>query len=130
MTDRKTKNRWSAKAEAVMMGMTQPVDSNEEAIFIAGYIAKTLGFTVTGEEIFKEATQYTKGAEIKYVSVSTIMDMRMLTLPMKTEEDRGEFDIFDRDGVLSYVYNFDASFCSELGYTYFEKRAKGIVRIA
>ena len=54
----------------------------------------------------------------------------MLSLPMKTEEDRGEFDIFDCDGVLSYVYNFDAPHCSELGYAYFEKRAKGIVRIA
>lgn len=126
----KTNSKWNAKAEAVMMGMTQKVDSNEEAQYIISYITKTLGCSVTGEEVFKEATQYSKGAQIQYVSVSTIEDMRMIALPMITDEDRGEFNILDQNGVFSYVYNFDCPMFSELGYTYFEERNGRLRRIA
>lgn len=127
----KTNSKWNAKAEAVMMGFTQKVDSNEEAEYIISYIAKTLGHSVTGEEVFKEATQYTKEAKIEYVSVSTIMDMVMLALPMTTKEDKGKkLNILDRDGVFSYVYNFDCPMCSELGYTFFEERNGRLRRIA
>jgi len=110
--------------------MTQKVDSNEEAIYIAGYIAKTLNHKVSGLEIFNEATHYTKGAKIQYVNVSTLEDMVLLALPMITDEDEDEFDITSEYGVFSYVYNFDAPQCSELGYVFFTKKSGRLVRSA
>ena len=104
------------------MGMTQKVDSNEEATYIAGYIAKVLECDVTGEDIFKEAIKYTKGAVIQYVNVATVCGMKMLALPMTTDEDEEPFNILSPYGVFGYVYNFDAPDCSELGYACFENK--------
>ena len=125
------KNRASGKAEAVMMGMTQCVDSNEEAIFILDYICKTLEKDVKGQEIFDKATQYSKGAKIKAVNVCTLMEeLLVVSLPMETDEDKGKFDLLSEDGAFSYVYNFTCPDLSELGYCYFKLTSQGIKRIA
>lgn len=126
----KQESKWNAKAEAVLMGMTQKVYSNEEATYIAGYIAKVLNYDVTGEDIFKEATAFTKGAVIQYVNVATVYGMRMLALPMTTEEDEEPFNLLSPYGAFGYVYNFDAPSCSELGYACFENKNGRIRRCA
>ena len=125
------KNRASGKAEAVMMGMTQCVDSNKEAIFILDYICKTLEKEETGQQIFEKATQYSKGAKIKAVNVCTLMEeFLVVSLPMETDEDEEEFNLLSEYGAFSYVYNFDCPDFSELGYCFFKLTSQGIKRIA
>lgn len=118
-------NKLNAKAEAILMGMTQPVDSNEEAQYICDYIARVLECEVTGEEIIRLATRYAKGYQIRYINVSVVMGMRMLCLPL-TETRNSELKLYHTDGVFSYVYNFDAPDCSELGYAFFDKKNRRI----
>lgn len=125
------KNRANGKAEAVMMGMTQCVDSNEEAIYIIDYICKTLEKSEKGQDIFDKATRYSKGAKIKAVNICTLMEeFLVLTLPMETDEDEEPFDLMSDDGCFSYVYNFDCPDFSELGYCFFKLTSHGINRIA
>lgn len=122
------KNRLNGKAEAILMGMTQCVESNEEAIYIIDYICKVLNKEETGQQIFDEATKYTEGAEIKAVNICTVEDMMCISLPMTTEEDEEEFNLLNENGTFSYVYNFDCPYFSELGYCTFIKTPKGIKR--
>ena len=122
-------NILNGKAEAVLMGFTQKVESNAEAIYIIDYIVKVTNHTVKGEEIIQQATQYSTGAVIQYINISTLEDMIMLTLPMITEEDEEEFNILSPDGVFCYVYNFTCPDFSELGYSYFENKNGRIRRI-
>lgn len=125
----KMKAQMQAKAEAILMGMTQYVESNEEAILLMDYICEVLDVDVRGEEIFAQATQYTQNAQIKAVCVSVLMgEFRVITLPMSTDEDTEPFNLLG-DYCFSYVYNLDAPELSELGDCGFEQTPKGIKRI-
>lgn len=125
------KNVLSAKAEAILMGLMQPVEDNAEAEFICDYICTVLReLDTTGEEILKLATQYAKGATVKYIHIGRIQGFKMLTLVLKPKTSKAkEIKLESRNGVFSYVYNFDAPDLSELGYTFFRKTPKGFSRI-
>ena len=125
-------NRIIEKAEAVLTGVTQRVDSNEEAILILDYICNTLDrdITITGKEIFEIATNNTTGAEIKAVCADAIMNGKffVVTLPMSTNEDKEPFELLN-EWCHCYVYNFEDPEDRGHQLCYFEETDVGIERI-
>lgn len=128
---KKRQGELSAHAEALMMGITKDVSTltPEEVEFMIDYVLKTLGSEATAHEVLAGSVKYCKNPVIHHLNVSTTMDMRMIAIMMSTDEDEEPYDILSRDGVFSYVYNIDAPFCSELGYTFFQKTGSRIRRV-
>lgn len=123
-------NELKTHAEALMMGFTVEVSELplEETEYIIDHVLKTLGSDARALDITIDAFKYCKAPRIKHLNVCNVIDMRMLTLTLTTKEDTEPYDILSRNGVFSYVYNIDAPFCSELGYTFFEQKPKDIIR--
>jgi len=116
------KTRLATKAELIMMGYGQRVNTQEETVFILDHIAKTLGFADSGKEIVKNALQYSDARTyVCAVIASRIGGDVMLTLALHAEpENPDEFDPWrpdDEYGNLCYVYDASAPWCSELGYS-------------
>ena len=124
------------KDQKLMIGMTVAVKSREEAESILDNLAERLGESFTGKEVVNEALRYVNRGAIRYIAFGVIMGMRMITLPIETEPEEDEedeyeeFDMTSEYGVFSYVYNVDADWCSELGYTVFEEVLGELVRVA
>lgn len=125
------------KDQKLMIGMTVAVKSREEAESILDKLAERLEENFTGKQVVDEALQFVSNGEIRYIAYGIVMGMRMITLPIETEPDEDdeededeEFDMTSEYGVFSYVYNVDADWCSELGYTVFEEVLGELVRIA
>ena len=127
---KKRQGELSAHAETLMMGITKDVSTltPEEVEFMIDYVLKTLGSEATAQEVLAGSVKYCKNPVIHHLNVSTTMDMRMIAIMMSTDEDEEPYDILSRDGVFSYVYNIDAPFCSELGYTFYRKNPAGRIR--
>ena len=114
------------KDQKLVNGMTVAVESHEEVESILDNLAERLGESFTGKEVVNEALRYVNRGAIRYIAFGVVMGMRMITLPIETEpeeddEEDEEFDMTSEYGVFSYVYNVDADWCSELGYTVFEE---------
>lgn len=130
-----TKDELEAKAELALMGYVTPVRDKDNIICILDYIAKIVGLkfevSMTGEEIYKQATQYSE--EKTYVcgiSCTTLLGMPCVNLIMKDEGDT-HFRLDSREGVLTYVFNFcGPDDLSELGYCFFKKFGPVFKRIA
>ena len=114
----------ATKSELALMGMTQYVDSNEEGKDIIKYICKTL-------EADCDLSWFDpKSHKMRAVVTNRLEDMRLLTVALETEEDKGKFNLLDEDGCFCYVMNLDVDYFSEFGYSYFAKRNGLIKRIA
>lgn len=123
----------SSKAELILMGMVQNVNSIEEATFILDYIATVLKQDFKGQNVIDKATQFSTNAEIKHIGIAQSEDMTLINLTLITDEDRennNTYDLFDPDGVFGYVYNIECPDCSELGYSYYKETRTGAKRIA
>ena len=128
---KKRQGELSAHAEALMMGITKDVSTltPEEVEYVIDYVLKTLGSEATAQEVLAGSVKYCQNAVIHHLNVSTTMDMRMIAITMSTDEDEEPYDLLSKYGVFSYVYNIDAPFCSELGYTFFQKTGSRIRRV-
>lgn len=83
-------------------------------------------------DIEQMALQYSDGkARVSHIIVNTVEDDIHIGLLIDTPEyPATEKGVLDPDGFLTYQYIPTAPYCSELGYSYFEKRAdKSIHRI-
>lgn len=124
---------WCAKAEAILMGMTLPVEE-EELNNITAYILSVIKGVDFDDTVKAEATTVlfnaykynSENTPISHISVSTTPFGRMITFVRDEEMQVLETP----EGVLAYVYNVDYPDCSELGYVFFEKRAGTYRRIA
>ena len=84
------------------------------------------------EEVLQQAFEYIEDetTQITHIGLSTLDDMVMLTLPLKTAEEIEEtgYDLDSEDGQFCYCYNLTYPDCSELGYCFFEKGVSGFKR--
>lgn len=118
------------KAEVALMGHVIEVSDDTELRNIINYIAQVVNDNeeCPAEEILTEAFQYTntKKYRVSHISVNTLLgDMVVLTLILSTTTRKTPVKLDSFSGVFSYCYNFTAPFCSELGYTFYEKRPNG-----
>lgn len=102
--------------------------NQEEVPEVLEYMLKASNSKVTGAEVLRLATRYTK-QEIDSVSASTMMgEFRVLNIVFKSKSGKN-VKLTNANGnykdVFAYVYNMDAPDCSELGYIYFEQRENG-----
>lgn len=124
------KNALRAKAEIAMMGRTQFFSNDDEVFFVVDYIIGTLHAShifdteVTATKVLESAYRYCdRKKQISSVVVNIILgEMICITLPMSSRLVSPAGNML-RDGVLTYVYNLTAPECSELGYSYFEKKS-------
>lgn len=127
-----TKGELNAKSEVALMGRPVQVTDPEELKYCFGYIAKVMNSDESGEEIYNLAVRYLDLDETKPIGFccNTLLGyMKVITIIMKDVKAK-HFSLTDEDGVLCYVYNFDAPDCSELGYCFFEKKNGTFRRIA
>ena len=83
-------------------------------------------------EIITNSTEYISGDyEFKHVNMwqHPYSDDVMIAVLMSTHEDTEPYDILSENGVFGYVYNLDAPYCSELGYSYYRQDGAYIKRI-
>lgn len=134
---RSEQNKLSAKAEVILMGIHQSVEDMDEAVFMIAYILRVGGKTQSirenaqeeAEKVIDRALQYCQGnAEIAYIGTSRVLNMPCINLVIDTKDE--ELDVTSENGALTWVENLDYPDCSELGYCFFEKKLKGLCRIA
>lgn len=120
---------WSAYAEAMLMGHTIKVQSEEHLRFIINYVAEVLRtrLDVDEELVFENATNKYNSEDLK-VSYVTINSSAFGVLMTFVRDD--ENNLTSDEGVLCWVENLSAPDCSELGYCYFKKQRGAIRRIA
>lgn len=131
------KNERNAKAEMAMMsGRFTPFSSIEEAKHILGYIKTAIycdgkynKVEERGEEMYNDALKYSKGSKITGITVNTIMGMKMICCIVKSKSAKKAEPTTSMNGQLCYVINLDAPDCSELGYSFFQKRDNELYRI-
>ena len=136
-TELTSKGELNAKCEIALMGRLVQVVDMPNLVYCMDYLCNTFRNTgvicdeeTTGEYIMKKATEFINPDETVPVGfiVNTIMgELVCVAIVMK---DLGEpMQIDSEDGILCYVYTFNAPDCSELGYCFFEKTKSGIRRI-
>ncbi len=122
------KNKYSTESELALMGhliqLGLMAGNKEEAIFILDYICQVLGVKtdeVNGESIYERAMAYCdEGTKVAGISTSRIMgEDRVINIVLKTKDE--EVDFASEEGCFCYVYNIDDDWCSEYGYSFFEK---------
>ena len=124
-----------AKAEAVLMGMTQHVESMGEAEILVGHILSTFKATglqsrPTAQEVLKSALQYSPDKTIAYIGTSVLMEQfRVINLVLKGKTAK-TCRVTSQDGALAYCYNLDAPDLSELGYMWFKQTPRGLKRVS
>jgi len=124
------KGELCAKAEIALMGMVVMLNESDVPD-VLDYIGSVLGFTdLSGKEIVASATQYLdhNKTHICGISCTTIYGEPCVNIILKDRDEN--FDIADDNGVLCYVHNFVAPYCSELGYCYFKKKGGSYHRTA
>ena len=128
-----SKGELNAKAEVAMMGCVTPIRDKDNIIYMLDYIAKVLDpdMYMTGEQIYNKAVEFINLDETMIVGISCcrLMGMPCVNVIFKDIKDT-KYKLDDRDGVLTYVYNFEGPDLSELGYCFFEKRGNTYHRIA
>lgn len=125
----KTSNETRAKAEMMLMGVTQPI-TKSELVEIIPIIQSAIGTDIPCNEVMEQLFKYTQeGTVPRHAVMNTLMgSMKCLTVTL----DDGEtpYVIDSEFGVLSTVYNFTCPDCSEMGYTFFSNNNGLIKRIA
>lgn len=121
------------KGELVLMGITTPIDNNEEAIEVLNYVQKVLGasFPIVMEDSKKIVNDYIcqyRPNVVKHMVANMINDMIMITFTLDDGEQTFPDRLDSEYGVFSYVYNVTYNDCSEMGYTFFKMDKDGIYR--
>lgn len=127
-----SKGELNAKAEVALMGRVVQVLDRENMEYVIDYIADTLKFhTQLGEDIYNKATQYSNLEETFPVGIScsTLFGGEFKVINIIFKDKGKSLKLDDPDGVLCYVYNFDAPDLSELGYCFFERNGNAYHRI-
>lgn len=89
-----------------------------------------LYFSDSPEAIVTQAVQNCgPGTRISHLVVNKVYGEThiVLLLDIPGEQDLTEDTILGDKGVLSYVYNVESEWCSEMGRTFFERRADGAI---
>jgi hypothetical protein len=85
------------------------------------------------KEITVDSVQYIHGEyEVHHLNFWQHPDIGdlLIAITITTEEDEGmPYDILNKYGVFGYVYNLDAPYYSELGYSYYKEENNIIRRI-
>lgn len=129
-------NKWSADAEAALMGFVVPVESNEHARYILGYNLFTLHdmLNIDPEEVDDRADEIMENVNrfnsnntpVSHISFNTTAFGTCVTF-VRDEEMKS---LTSRNGVLAWVENLEYPNCSELGYVFFAKKNGKISRVA
>lgn len=127
-------SKWNSDAEMAMQGFTIPIQSEEHLKHIIGYVLFTLKDMIDPnmdvdertDEVFDNAVNKynSTGQTVNFVTVSSSPFGVMVTFV------RDKAPVTKRQGVLAWVENLEAPFCSELGYVYFQQTNGKIHRIA
>lgn len=135
------RNKWSADAEMSMMGYPIAVESRDHLLFMVRYCLKVLKSDVyrTEDDLNYHSDRITadaihkynslKDKSIHYFVVNDSFCGVMMTFVRENKPLTLKNGKMRMNGLLSWVENIDAPDCSELGYTYFEKKNGKIVRI-
>lgn len=129
----KQQSKWNADAEMSLMGFTIPVENEEHLKHLIGYVLKVItkdGGSAQVEEVFNSCHQYNSDkVPVSHFTVNSTQFGVLMTF-VRDCKDMTEDKLISPQGVLSYVYNMDAPYCSELGYTFFQKVNGKIKRVA
>lgn len=128
----------NACAESAMMGSSIRVRSEGDAVYICGYICRTLlsldddAAVVYGKMIYEGATRFNlNDTPVQYITTNSTAFGNMITLvrdeTLKNPDNMES--LTTPDGVFAYVYNLDAPDCSELGYVFFQNKNGRVVRV-
>lgn len=129
-------NKWSADAEAALMGFVVSVESNEHAWYILGYNLFTLHSMLglspdevddRAEEIMENVNRFnSNNTAVSHICFNNTAFGTCVTF-VRDEEMKS---LTSRNGVLAWVENLEYPECSELGYVFFEKKNGKTVRVA
>ena len=73
--------------------------------------------------IVENATRFAENFRVSHIVVNVVMGDTHITLLLEDPKDPyTEERILDADGCFSYVYNATCTWCSELGYTFYERK--------
>lgn len=126
-------NKLKTLAELAMMGIVVEIREKDDINFAADYIKKACGL----DDAFPDGTAYdritkycsdSEETEIYGISCSTVCEMPVINILFRDKEE--PFVIDSDDGVFCYVLNMEDSYCSEYGYSFFEKKGEYYHRIA
>lgn len=119
-----------SKAELVMMGRVCVINNLEELEAVIDYILKTLDFTETGKGVIDMMKKHgSEKNEYKHIACTKFDGMVLINIVAYNPENDGpEYDLTKSDGVFGYCYNANAPYCSEWGYSAFERDQEGIAR--
>lgn len=127
----KQQSQWNADAEMSMQGYTIPVQSKEHLTHLVKYTLNTLkGLYDPDMDVEQRATEIVDNAcnnynsdkeEVRYFTVNNSNFGTLMTFV------RDKDKLTSSKGVLAWVENLDAPYCSELGYVYFQE-VRGKVR--
>ena len=128
-----TKTELRTKAELMLMGYVQTVNTEEDVKFIFDIFLSAISEHIeqTADELYNDAMKYieTDKTEIFAMSCSTVHDDTCINVIFRDKENADEFDLCSEDGVFCYVINLNDPDCSEYGYCFFSKKGKGYHRI-
>jgi hypothetical protein len=122
-------NKWSADAEALMMGFTIALTSIHQWEFTMNYIKKVLDLDYDTDLVYKGMTKYLREFTIHHMNLSVLDGMKMITTTISTDEDTEPYNLLSENGVFGYVYNEACPDFSELGYSYYKKKGAKVVRV-
>ena len=135
------KMKWNTDAEMAMMGFPIAVESKEHLHHMVGYCLWTLKcdlYENRPDSLESRTTEIVGNAFDKYNSGKKsvywfVVNDSMFGVLMTFSRDKTltlKSGKMKSSGVLAWVENIDAPDCSELGYTFFEKKSNGkVVRI-
>ena len=131
MTEIYTKNELNAKAEVALMGLVTPIRDKDNIIYMLDYISNVIEGSKIGTEIYNKATEFINLNETYIIGISCcrVYDDICINIIFK-DKSTTAFKLDDPNGVLTYVYNFSADWCSELGYSFYERKGPSYHRIA
>lgn len=115
-------SKWNAKAEAAMMGFTIEIESEEHLKHTIGYILHLITQQDDPgkvQEVFDSIHQFnSEGTPVSHFTINRTEMGTMMTF-VRDPDIRDSQGLVTPMGVLSYVYNIENPWCSELGYTFF-----------
>ena len=129
-----TKTELRTKAELMLMGYVQTVNTEEDVKFIFDIFLSAIPEHIeqTADELYNDAMKYieTEKTEIFAMSCSTVYDNACINVIFRDKENVDKFDLCSDEGLFCYTINLSDPNYSEYGYSFFGKKGEGYHRIS
>ena len=104
-----TKTELRTKAELMLMGYVQTVNTEEDVKFIFDIFLSAIPEHIeqTADELYNDAMKYieTEKTEIFAMSCSTVYDNACINVIFRDKENVDKFDLCSDEGVFCYTIN-------------------------